>query len=63
MSLAEFLFRFDSEHNERTAEARSAAAAAAALQAAAEAQLEAGKATIAQVVMRSRRRVAAVLAG
>jgi hypothetical protein len=41
--------RLEAEHNGRTAEARDAAAAAANLQAAAEAQLEAGKATIAQV--------------
>ncbi len=43
------LQRLESEHNARTEEARAAAAAAANLQAHAEQQLEAGKATIAQV--------------
>jgi hypothetical protein len=46
---AEIFSRFDAEHCERTSEARAAAAAAAKLQAAAEEQLDAGKATIAQV--------------
>lgn len=43
------LQRLESEHKARTEEARAAAAAAANLQAHAEQQLEAGKATIAQV--------------